>query len=139
MRNFRLTSYSKNEKELMNSMPLTGPSTYEEAVTRIEQAEREMDADDGASWEEVLSEAKDKVNNYANLFIEKTNQCGNKLLKYPHIGHPEELLADRKRLYRTISINTNYRLIYHVTSTTIWIVDVWDRRRDPLKLTKRIK
>ena len=48
----------------MNSMPLTGPSTYEEAVTRIEQAEREMDADDGASWEEVLSEAKDKVNNY---------------------------------------------------------------------------
>ena len=64
MRSFRLTSYSKNEKELMNSMPLTGPSTYEEAVTRIEQAEREMDADDGASWEEVLSEAKDKVNNY---------------------------------------------------------------------------
>ena len=58
MRNFRLTSYSKNEKELMNSMPLTGPSTYEEAVTRIEQAECEMDADDGASWEEVLSEAK---------------------------------------------------------------------------------
>ena len=75
----------------------------------------------------------------ANLFIEKTNQCDNKLLKYPHTGHPEELLADRKRLYRTISINTNYRLIYHVTSTTIWIVDVWDRRRDPLKLTKRIK
>lgn len=74
----------------------------------------------------------------ANKFITKMNLCGERLLKQPLSGHPEELLAGRKRLYRSLSINANYRLIYHVTSTTIWIVDIWDRRRDPLKLAERI-
>lgn len=75
----------------------------------------------------------------ANLFIERVRDRGTTLLKHPEIGHPESLLADRDRLYRSISINKNYSFIYHVTKTTIWIVDIWDRRRDPAKLTARIK
>ena len=75
----------------------------------------------------------------ANLFIERVRDRGKTLLKYPEIGHPETLLADRKRLYRSISINENYRFIYHVSKSTIWIVDIWDRRRDPARLTARIK
>lgn len=39
----------------------------------------------------------------------------------------------------TRSANKNYRMIYHVTKNTIWIVDVWDRRNDPSKLVSRIK
>ena len=61
------------------------------------------------------------------------------LLKHPFIGHPETLLSNRSRDYRAISINKNYRMIYHVTKNTIWIVDVWDRRNDPSKLVSRIK
>ena len=34
---------------------------------------------------------------------------------------------------------TLLNLIYYVTKTTIWIVDIWDRRNDPAKLVKRIR
>ena len=74
----------------------------------------------------------------ANLFVERVRERGATLLKYPEIGHPETLLSDRKRLYRSISINKNYYFIYHVTKTTIWIVDIWDRRQNPARLTARI-
>jgi plasmid stabilization system protein ParE len=74
----------------------------------------------------------------ANLFVERVRERGATLLKHPEIGHPETLLSDRKRLYRSISINKNYYFIYHVTKTTIWIVDIWDRRQNPARLTARI-
>ena len=74
----------------------------------------------------------------ANLFVERVRERGATLLKYPEIGHPETLLSDRKRIYRSISINKNYYFIYHVTKTTIWIVDIWDRRQNPARLTARI-
>ena len=61
------------------------------------------------------------------------------LMKHPEVGHPETLLSDRKRMYRSISINKNYYFIYHVTKTTIWLVDIWDRRHNPSRLTARIK
>ena len=57
---------------------------------------------------------------------------------FAEFAHPETLLSDRKRMYRSISINKNYYFIYHVTKTTIWIVDIWDRRQNPAKLTARI-
>ena len=60
-------------------------------------------------------------------------------MKHPEVGHQETLLSDRKRLYRSISINQNYRFVYHVTKTTIWIVDIWDRRNNPDRLKARIR
>ena len=75
----------------------------------------------------------------ANLFVERVRERGATLLKYPEIGHPETLLSDRKRIYRSISINKNYYFIYHVTKTTIWIVDIWDMRQNPSRLTARVR
>lgn len=75
----------------------------------------------------------------ADLFIERVRERGLTLMKHPEIGHPELLLSDRKRMYRSISINQNYSFVYHVTKTTIWIVDIWDRRRNPARLAARIK
>jgi plasmid stabilization system protein ParE len=75
----------------------------------------------------------------ADKFIKRVNDRGATLLKYPEIGHPEMLLADRQRKYRSISLNTNYSLVYYMTMTTIWIVDIWDRRKDPAKLVSRIR
>ena len=75
----------------------------------------------------------------ASLFIERVRERGATLLKHPEVGHPEMLMSDRKRMYRSISINKNYYFIYHVTKTTIWIVDIWDRRQNPSRLTARIR
>lgn len=44
---------------------------------------------------------------YANKFMERMHQRGKALLRHPLIGHPEPLLANRKRDYRSISINTS--------------------------------
>ncbi|MBQ8466221.1 MAG: type II toxin-antitoxin system RelE/ParE family toxin [Prevotella sp.] len=58
----------------------------------------------------------------ANKFIERVRERGAILLKHPEVGHPE-----------------NYRFIYHITKTTIWIVDIWDRRNNPARLKARVK
>ena len=76
---------------------------------------------------------------YADRFIDKVVDIAGQLSKFPYIGHPEQLLAGRKRLYRAIPINENYRIIYYVSATTVWLVDIWDRRRNQERLEKRIK
>ena len=45
--------------------PFAGPSTYEEAIARIEEAEREIERGETYDWEDVLSEAKQRVKQYA--------------------------------------------------------------------------
>ena len=47
-------------------MPTIGPSTYEEAISRIEEAEREIDENGGVAWEEVLQAARLRVKSYEN-------------------------------------------------------------------------
>ena len=75
----------------------------------------------------------------ADKFIKRVNERAETLLKHPEIGHPEMLLADRQRKYRSISLNKNYYFVYYVTKTMIWVVDIWDRRNNPTKLVKRVR
>ena len=75
----------------------------------------------------------------ADKFIDKMRKCGESILKYPTASHPEMLLEGRKRLYRSKTLTENYRVIYHVTGTSVWIDDIWDGRRNPARLVKRIK
>lgn len=75
----------------------------------------------------------------ADRFIDKMKKCSEEIQKYPTAAHPEMLLAGREKLYRSKTLTKNYRVIYHVTSTSIWIDDIWDSRRNPERLTKRIK
>ena len=75
----------------------------------------------------------------ASKLNDRVRQKGETLLKHPYSGPLEPLLSDRKRDYRFVSINKNYRMIYHVTNNFIWIVDIWDRRNDPNRLVSRVK
>lgn len=75
----------------------------------------------------------------ANKFIDKVNALKRMLLKYPYLGHPEPILADRKYPYRSKSITKYYRIIFFQKGNTIWIADFWDSRQDPVKLAQRIK
>ena len=75
----------------------------------------------------------------ADNIIERVDERLAELQKFPLSGHPEELLRGRQRDYRWVSINLNYRMIYYVTKTTIWIVDFWDRRQNPETLKRRIR
>lgn len=45
----------------MDDMPLIGPATYEEAIARIEVAEKDCEERNGTPWNAVMQEAKDLV------------------------------------------------------------------------------
>lgn len=45
-------------------MPLVGPDSIEEMNARIDQAEQEIDNDNGFSWEQVMLDAQTIVNRY---------------------------------------------------------------------------
>lgn len=58
----------------------------------------------------------------------------------PTIGRLEPLLVNRMNLqYRCLLVGKHSKFIYRVEGDTIRIVDLWDMRRDPKTLIKRIK
>lgn len=77
----------------------------------------------------------------AIYFVRRTNQIVEKIRKHPAIGYPEPLLKHRKKTYRAYHIVGPLKMIYYYveSSDTIRIADVWDMRREPSKLSKRIK
>ena len=77
----------------------------------------------------------------ANKFSAKVAAINADLEKFPETGFPEPLLRDRKKLYRARHIVGRFKLIYYyATSTdTVHVADIWDTRREPSSLTKRIK
>lgn len=77
----------------------------------------------------------------ANNFANKVAQLNDYLSKYPETGFPEPLLVERKRLYRARHILKRFKLIYYYSesSDTVHVADIWDTRREPAKLAKRIK
>ena len=77
----------------------------------------------------------------ANNFAATIARINEDLRKYPEIGFPEPLLKDRKKLYRARHILKRFKLIYYyaVTSDPVHVADIWDTKREPSKLAKRIK
>lgn len=57
----------------------------------------------------------------------------------PSLGYPEPLLSERSRNYRSLLIHTHFKLVYYIEKDVIKIADLWDTRRDPEILKKRIK
>jgi toxin ParE1/3/4 len=60
-----------------------------------------------------------------------------RLSEQPLIGQQEELLSDRKEGFRYL-VYRNYKIIYwiNVEMKRIEIVDVFDTRQNPLKITR---
>ncbi len=57
----------------------------------------------------------------------------------PTIGRLEPLLADRVIEYRCLHVGKHNKMIYCVKGNTIYIVDLWDMRREPSRLASRIR
>ena len=61
--------HRKREKRIVmeeTKIPIGGPSTWEEALMDLEDSEREIDAQQGTSWEVVKEMMEDRIYNYAN-------------------------------------------------------------------------
>ena len=49
----------------------------------------------------------------------------------PGMGKKETLLEKEPEGYRSLVVHPNYKLVYYVDGDTIYIVDLWDTRREP--------
>lgn len=57
----------------------------------------------------------------------------------PELAHQEPLLKGRSRLYRGLIVSKYSKLIFYVEGEVVYIADLWDMRREPSQLYKRIK
>ena len=48
-----------------NAIPIIGPATWEEAMTDLDEAEKEFDAGKGIPWESVVREIRERYHSYA--------------------------------------------------------------------------
>lgn len=77
----------------------------------------------------------------ALLFYQKIKMWAERLVIHPELGSPEPLLAGRKRLYRSLIVHERHKLIYYIDEIRqiVYITDLWDMRREPSRLSKRLK
>lgn len=61
-----------------------------------------------------------------------------KLKKGPHIGSEEAYLIPLKKDYKKL-VTGNYKAIYRIIDTTIVIDTIFDTRREPKELLKKLK
>lgn len=81
---------------------------------------------------------KEKVSvKIAKQIVEQIVVTADELKSFPEMGAVEELLQSRPENFRYI-INTNYKIIYWINNTKerIEIVDVFDTRQNPIKITR---
>ena len=77
----------------------------------------------------------------ADKFIDTIDLQIKRLTKNPELGFPEPLLAERHRKYRSLMVNDHFKLVYYYdeAKNIIYIIDLWDTRREPQSLSKRIR
>lgn len=77
----------------------------------------------------------------AEKFIDTVDKQVKRLSQYPELGFPEPLLAERSREYRSLMINEHFKSVYYYDKPkdTIYIIDLWDTRREPQSLSKRVR
>ncbi|MBO7069634.1 MAG: type II toxin-antitoxin system RelE/ParE family toxin [Bacteroidaceae bacterium] len=75
----------------------------------------------------------------AEKFYKKTEEWQDVLSSSPMVGKIEPLLNNRSRSYRSIVITKQNKLIYYIEDETIFIVDFWDTRREPLQQADKLK
>ena len=76
----------------------------------------------------------------ANKTAQKIQEIENDLSRWPTSGFPEPLLKGYVPFYRSRHINKRYKIIYWYDESNDMVVieDIWDTRRAPQNLTKRI-
>ncbi|MEL5894925.1 type II toxin-antitoxin system RelE/ParE family toxin [Bacteroides sp. GD17] len=57
----------------------------------------------------------------------------------PELAHQELLLKDRIKLYRGLIVSKHSKLIFYVEDEVVYIADLWDMRREPSRLSRRLK
>lgn len=74
------------------------------------------------------------LDNFAKLTAEVVRQIS----VMPMSGSIEPLLSHRNNCYRSIIFGKHSKIIFAIQDNTIYIVDYWNTRQEPNKLTGRL-
>ncbi len=54
----------------------------------------------------------------------------------PEMAAIEPLLLERQEQFRSLVVRKNYKVVYYIQNTTVFITDIWNCRQDPDNLLK---
>ena len=98
-----------------------------------------------------LQEANEDMEELYNYYAEKSINAAvriyngileeaNILIQHPNLAAIEQLLNDFTKTYRSLVVSKGrYKLVYTVENSNIYIVRVWNCKREPEKLRKYIQ
>jgi plasmid stabilization system protein ParE len=61
------------------------------------------------------------------------------LSSFPQIAAIDPALTDLSKTYRSLIVKNIYKVIYYIDDNTVYIIAVWDCRRNPNNLKRKIK
>jgi plasmid stabilization system protein ParE len=71
-------------------------------------------------------------------FLNEISHADSLLQTNPQIGKIEPLLDDLPEMYRSLLITHLNKVVYRMDGDDIYIVTVWDARRDPITLAEQL-
>ncbi|WP_455591435.1 type II toxin-antitoxin system RelE/ParE family toxin [Bacteroides sp.] len=77
----------------------------------------------------------------ADDFLNNIDRQVHLIVAFPEMGKVEPLLEGRQREYRSLVIHELFKLVYYINERKqrIVIADLWDTRREPATLSRRIR
>lgn len=72
-------------------------------------------------------------------FYQKIDRVESELVEFPELGKVEPLLAQRKKVYRSIVLTKKNKLVYTIDKDSICVHALWDTRREPKAQASRLK
>ena len=74
-----------------------------------------------------------------NNFEQDTDKWEKRIASHPEIAHLEPMLHGKKHPYRGLIFSKHNKMIYYIQNDIIWIVAIWDMRREPRTLADSLK
>ena len=72
-------------------------------------------------------------------FMQELRQTRRLIESNPTIGPVDPLFVDCVVMYRSYVMNRLNKIVYRIDGDTIYIVALWDVRRDPVSLANEVK
>lgn len=76
--------------------------------------------------------------NSFDKFLQELVHTGQLLENTPNLGRIEPLLEKHAFTYRSVVIRKRSKIIYRIDGEKIYIVDFWNCKREPKKLTESL-
>ena len=99
-------------------------------------------------WTDYANEGRDQIADYiyerfgerrSMKFLDDVDEAVDMILRHPSIGTIDPLFADRSVTYRSVVVDGLSKMVYRVEDDVIYIIAMWDCRREPQTQAEQVK